>query len=60
MPKYMVITKGDCGTWSLFFDTLTEAEEYRMDNVYGSGFKAGVYECMTNENGEEYYEFMYS
>ena len=60
MPKYMVITKGKYGTLAMFFDTFAEAEEYYMDEVYGAGSKGGVYECMKDDEGDEYYELMYS
>ena len=60
MPKYMVITKGDGEVWAAFFDSITEAEDYKMDGECGMGFYAEVYERMTDKDGAEYYEFMYS
>lgn len=60
MPKYMVVMKGEGGTFAMFFDTISKAEEYRMDGVCGMGFDAEVYERMTDKDGAEYYEFMYA
>ena len=42
MPKYMVITKGDGEVWAAFFDSITEAEDYKMDGECGMGFYAEV------------------
>lgn len=57
MPKYMVITKGDGEVWAAFFDSITEAEDYKMDGECGMGFYAEVYE-RDEELGE--YQFLYS
>lgn len=60
MPKYMVIIKAEGGTFAMFFDSIREAEEYRMDGVCGMGFEAEIYERFTDKDGTERYEFLYS
>lgn len=44
MKRYMVIGLGDGEQWARFFDSYTEAEQYRMDGSVSLGYVMQVYE----------------
>lgn len=60
MPKYMVITKGDEGTFTSFFENINDADNCRMDAECGMGWYAEVYERTEIEEGMTAYQFLYS
>ena len=60
MPKYMLVIKDDeSKTFAQFYNEYAQAEDARMDAEVSLGYYVETYERNVDENGMEYYEFVY-